>query len=71
MKKSKLLVTDTPLQPLALEQLKAIRLALALALAAAAVIADTVKARLGLRPSVEVENFGLDLAEHGEEVCHG
>ena len=34
--------------------------------AATAVIAFAIKAIIGLRPDPEVENAGLDLAEHGE-----
>jgi len=64
-------VTDTPLQPLVFEQLKAIGLTLVLAIAGTTVIAYIVKALVGLRPSEEVETAGLDLAEHGEEGYHG
>jgi Amt family ammonium transporter len=71
MKESQLSVTDTPLQPLVLEQLKAIGLALVLAISRAVVIAYIVKAFVGLRPTEEVETAGLDLAEHGEEGYHG
>jgi Amt family ammonium transporter len=63
-------VTDTPLQPLVVEQLKAIGLTLVLAVAGTTVIAYIVKALIGLRPTVEVETIGLDLAEHGEEGYH-
>jgi len=63
-------VTDKPLQPLVLEQLKAIGLTLALAVAGTTVIAYIVKALIGLRPTVEVETIGLDLAEHEEEGYH-
>jgi Amt family ammonium transporter len=34
---------------------------------ATAIIAYIVKAVIGLRPSHEVEEAGLDLAEHGEQ----
>jgi Amt family ammonium transporter len=71
MNESQLLVTDTPLQPLVFEQLKAIGLTLVLAIAGTTVIAYIVKALVGLRPSEEVETAGLDLAEHGEEGYHG
>jgi ammonium transporter, Amt family len=64
-------VTDKPLQPLVWEQLKAIGLTLVLAIAGTTVIAYTVKALIGLRPSEEVESIGLDLAEHEEEGYHG
>jgi Amt family ammonium transporter len=64
-------VTDSPLQPLVFEQLKAIGVTLVLAVAGTTVIAFIVKAVVGLRPSEEVESVGLDLAEHGEEGYHG
>jgi Amt family ammonium transporter len=64
-------VIDQPLQPLVFEQLKAIGLTLALAISGTVVIAYIVKALIGLRPTVEVETAGLDLAEHGEEGYHG
>jgi Amt family ammonium transporter len=64
-------VTDTPLQPLVFEQLKAIGLTLVLAISGTVVIAYIVKALVGLRPSEEVETAGLDLAEHEEEGYHG
>jgi ammonium transporter, Amt family len=63
-------VTDTSLQPLVFEQLKAIGLTLALAIGGTLIIAMIVKAVLGLRVSPEVEVSGLDLAEHGEEGYH-
>jgi Amt family ammonium transporter len=63
-------VTDKALQPLVWEQLKAIGLTLALAIAGTTVIAYIVKALIGLRPTVEVETIGLDLAEHEEEGYH-
>ncbi len=50
-----------------LEQVKAIGLTIVLALVATAVIAFVVKALVGLRPSVEAEQEGLDLSDHGEE----
>jgi Amt family ammonium transporter len=64
-------VTDSSLQPLVFEQLKAIGVTLVLAIAGTTVIAFIVKAVVGLRPSEEVESVGLDLAEHGEEGYHG
>ncbi|HXT10639.1 MAG TPA: ammonium transporter [Candidatus Angelobacter sp.] len=63
-------VTDSPTQPLVLEQLKAIGLTLVLAIVGTTIIAFIVKAVLGLRPSEEVETIGLDLSEHGEEGYH-
>ena len=65
------IVKDTAFQPLVLEQLKAIVVTLLLAVIGTTVIAFAVKAVLGLRPSEEVEQGGLDLAEHGEEGYHG
>jgi Amt family ammonium transporter len=64
-------VTDTLFQPLLVEQLKAVGLTLVLSIVATVVIAFIVKAVVGLRPSEEVEEQGLDLAEHGEEAYHG
>ena len=63
-------VTDRSLQPLVIEQLKAIGLTLALTITGTTVAAYMVKALIGLRPSEEVETIGLDLAEHGEEGYH-
>jgi Amt family ammonium transporter len=66
----KLFVTDKPMQPLVFEQIKAIGLTLVLAIAGTTVIAFIVKALIGLRPTEDVENIGLDLAEHEEEGYH-
>jgi ammonium transporter, Amt family len=63
-------VTDSPTQPLVLEQLKAIGLTLVLAIVGTTVIAYIVKAVIGLRPSEETEIAGLDISEHGEEGYH-
>ncbi len=60
-------VTDAFGQPLVIEQLKAIGLTLALAVVSTVVIAYVVKAVVGLRPTVESEQEGLDLSDHGEE----
>ncbi len=49
-----------------IEQLKAMGLTIVLAVVATAVIAYIVKAVIGLRPSAEVEEEGLDTTEHGE-----
>jgi len=54
-----------------LEQLKAVGLTLALSIGGTAVIAFGIKAVLGLRPSVEDEEAGLDDADHGESGYHG
>ena len=50
-----------------LEQLKAIGLTLVLAVVATVIIAFLVKALIGLRPTTEGEQEGLDLTDHGEE----
>jgi len=50
-----------------LEQLKAIGLTLALSVVSTVVIAYILKAAIGLRPSAEEEEQGLDLTDHGEE----
>ena len=63
-------VTDSPVQPLVFEQLKAIALTLVLAIVGTAIIALIVKAIVGLRPAEEIEVAGLDLNEHGEEGYH-
>jgi Amt family ammonium transporter len=54
-----------------MEQLKAMGLTIVLAVVGTAIIAYVVKAIVGLRADEEVENVGLDLAEHGEEGYHG
>ncbi len=53
-----------------LEQLKAIGLTLSLSLAGTAVLAFALKATLGLRPSLEAEEQGLDEMDHGEAGYH-
>ena len=63
-------VKDTAFQPLVFEQVKAIVLTLLLAVVGTTVIAFALKAVMGLRPSEETEQGGLDLAEHGEEGYH-
>jgi Amt family ammonium transporter len=50
-----------------LEQLKAIGLTLVLAVVGTTIIAYTVKAVMGLRPTTEQEREGLDITDHGEE----
>jgi ammonium transporter, Amt family len=52
---------------LVVEQIKAIGLTIILSVVATAVIAFLVKATIGLRPTVEAEQEGLDLSDHGEE----
>ena len=53
-----------------LEQLKAMGLTILLSVVATVVIAYLVKALVGLRPSREDEEQGLDLVEHGEQGYH-
>ncbi len=48
-------------------QCKAIALTLVISVVATVVIALVVKAVVGLRPTAEVEDAGLDISEHGEE----
>jgi Amt family ammonium transporter len=64
-------VTDSMMQPLLWEQVKAIGITLILAVVGTAVIAYIVRAVVGLRVDEEVETIGLDLSEHGEEGYHG
>ncbi len=52
---------------LVMEQIKAIGVTLALSIVATTVIAFVLKAIIGLRPTVEAEQEGLDLSDHGEE----
>ncbi len=49
------------------EQIKAMAVTVALSIVATLVIAFVVKAVIGLRPTVEAEQEGLDLSDHGEE----
>jgi Amt family ammonium transporter len=53
-----------------IEQLKAVGVTLALSIIGTAVIAYTLKAVLGLRPSAEDEEAGLDAVDHGEAGYH-
>ena len=53
-----------------LEQLKAIGLTLVLSVGATALIASIVKAVIGLRPTLEGEEAGLDETDHGEVGYH-
>jgi Amt family ammonium transporter len=50
-----------------LEQLKAIGLTLGLALVGTVIIGSLVKMVIGLRPTAEAEQEGLDITDHGEE----
>lgn len=53
-----------------LEQLKAMGLTMALAIGATVVLGYALKATIGLRPSREDEETGLDLSDHGERGYH-
>jgi Amt family ammonium transporter len=53
-----------------LEQLKAIGLTLVLSIVGTAVLAYAIKAVIGLRPSAEDEESGLDATDHGERGYH-
>jgi ammonium transporter, Amt family len=53
-----------------IEQLKAIGVTLALAIGGTVVIAMIVKATIGLRPTLENEESGLDESDHGEVGYH-
>jgi Amt family ammonium transporter len=53
-----------------LEQLKAVGLTMALSIGGTAVIAYAVKFAIGLRPSAEDEEAGLDSIDHGEAGYH-
>ena len=55
---------------LVLEQLKAIGVTLAMSIGGTALIAYGIKAVIGLRPSAEAEEAGLDEADHGEAGYH-
>ena len=55
---------------LVFEQLKAVGITIVLAVVATTVITLIVKAVIGLRPTEENEEVGLDLSDHGEEGYH-
>jgi len=50
-----------------IEQIKAIGVAIVVAAGGTVVIACLLKFTIGLRPTIEAEQEGLDLSEHGEE----
>jgi Amt family ammonium transporter len=52
------------------EQLKAIGVTLALSITATVIIGYVIKSVIGLRPSEEDEETGLDLSDHGEKGYH-
>jgi Amt family ammonium transporter len=53
-----------------LEQLKAMGLTLALSVGATVVLGYALKYTLGLRPTAEEEESGLDITDHGERGYH-
>ena len=53
-----------------LEQLKAMGLTIVLAAAATVAIGYAIKYTIGLRPTEEDEQLGLDLSDHGEQGYH-
>ncbi len=53
-----------------IEQLKAMGVTLALSVGATAAIGYALKATLGLRPSADDEESGLDITDHGERGYH-
>lgn len=53
-----------------IEQLKAMGVTLALAVSGTAVLGFALKVTLGLRPSAEDEESGLDITDHGERGYH-
>ena len=53
-----------------LEQLKAMGVTIAMAVIATVVIGYALKATIGLRPSEDDEELGLDLSDHGEQGYH-
>jgi Amt family ammonium transporter len=55
---------------LVLEQLKAVGVTMALSIGGTAAIAYLIKLAIGLRPSVEDEEAGLDEIDHGEAGYH-
>jgi Amt family ammonium transporter len=58
----------TVMDHLYIEQLKAMAITIAMAVVSTFIIASIVKAVIGLRPTSEVEEQGLDINEHGEEA---
>jgi Amt family ammonium transporter len=54
-----------------IEQLKAIAVTMGLSIGATAILAYAIKAVIGLRPTAEVEEGGLDDTDHGEAGYHG
>ena len=50
-----------------IEQLKIIAFTIALAVVGTAIIGYALKFTIGLRPTAEQEEAGLDISDHGEE----
>jgi Amt family ammonium transporter len=63
-------LSDVVGRTLWIEQLKAMGITLGLAVAGTAVLGYALKYTLGLRPSVEDEETGLDITGHGERGYH-
>jgi ammonium transporter, Amt family len=63
-------VNDTLFQPLVWEQCKAVGVTIVLSVVGTVIIAYITKVLVGLRPSEEVEEAGLDESEHGEVGYH-
>jgi len=53
-----------------IEQLKAMAFTIVLSVVVTAILAYAIKAVIGLRPTVEDEETGLDLSDHGERGYH-
>ena len=53
-----------------MEQLKAMGLTIVLAVVGTTVLAYVIKFTIGLRPDKEIEEGGLDQADHGEAGYH-
>jgi Amt family ammonium transporter len=53
-----------------LEQLKAMGITMVMSVLGTVVLAYAIKAVIGLRPSIEDEETGLDLSDHGEKGYH-
>jgi Amt family ammonium transporter len=53
-----------------LEQLKAMTLTIVMAVVATSILGYAIKAMVGLRPTPEDEQTGLDLTDHGERGYH-
>jgi len=63
-------LSDVVGKTLWIEQLKAIGVTLVLSVVGTAILGYAIKATMGLRPSVEDEESGLDVTGHGERGYH-